>query len=276
MNYDDVLPVATIGQGTWQMERDDRKAAIVALQRGMDLGLWHIDTAELYGSGRVETLVAEAIRGRRDRVFLASKVMPSNASRAGTIAACEQSLQRLGCEYLDLYMLHWPGEHPLAETFRAFEELAQSGKIRRYGVSNFDVDELDEALALCGPGKLACNQVLYHLGERSIEHRVIPWCQKHQVPVVAYSPFGSGRFPAPASAGGKALASVALAHGATARQVALAFVTRLPWVVTIPKASDAAHAEDNAGALGLRLTSDEIAIIDRAFPRGPDSALPTL
>jgi len=250
------------------MEGDDRKAAIAALRAGIDLGMTHIDTAELYGSGRVEELVAEAIAGRRDELYLVSKVMPSNASRAGTIRACEQSLKRLRTDRLDCYLLHWPGRHPLAGTIAGFERLRDDGKILSWGVSNFDVDGLEEARKLAPKGHLACNQVLYHLGERAIEHAVIPWCEKHGVAVVGYSPFGSGNFPGPRTAGGRVLHEIAAAHGATARQVALSFLVRRPSLFAIPKASKEAHVADNAGADELRLSEDELAKIDEAFPLG--------
>jgi diketogulonate reductase-like aldo/keto reductase len=254
------------------MESDDRRRAVAALVRGIELGLTHIDTAEMYGSGDVEELVAEAIAGVRDRVFLASKVLPSNASRRGTREACERSLRRLRTDRLDLYMLHWPGSHPLADTIAAFEQLMSAGKILRWGVSNFDVPELEEALRLAGQGKILCNQVLYHPLERSIEHGVIPWCREHGVPVVAYSPFGSGRFPSVRSKEGAALAAVAARHGASARQVALRFVVRHPGVYTIPKAARAAHVEDNAGALSLELTAEDVAELEAALPLGPPSS----
>ncbi len=244
-------------------------AAVAALRRGLDLGLTHIDTAEMYGDGRAEEIVGEAISGRRDEVFLVSKVLPHNASRAGTRAACERSLQRLGTDRLDCYLLHWRGSYPLEETFAAFEALREEGKIRSWGVSNFDVDDLDEALKLVGPGRIACNQVLYHLRERAIEHAVIPLCEKNGVAVTAYSPFGQDDFPEPASAQGRALAQVAATHGASPRQVALSFLTRRPSVFAIPKAGKVAHVEDNAGALRLNLTESDLARIDAAFPRGP-------
>ena len=260
--------VPVIGQGSWYIESGDRRQAVAALQRGIERGMTHIDTAEMYGDGAAEQLVGEAIAGRRDAVFLVSKVLPHNASRQGTVAACERSLRALGTDRLDVYLLHWRGPHPLAETFGAFERLQQDGKIRAWGVSNFDVDDLDEALAVAGPGRIACNQVLYHLGERAIEHAVIPWCRQHGVAVVAYSPFGHDAFPKATSPGGRVLAEVAAAHGATARQVALAFLLRQPGVFTIPKASRAAHTEDNAGAGALVLSAADITRIDAAFPRG--------
>jgi diketogulonate reductase-like aldo/keto reductase len=173
--------VSVIGQGTWYIDQGHRKNAIAALQRGVDLGMTHIDTAEMYGDA--ELVIAEAIAGRRDEVFLVSKVLPSNASRRGTITACERSLKRLKTDRLDCYLLHWRGSYPLAETVAAFEELVSAGKIRSWGVSNFDSDDLDEMLAVAGKGKIACNQVLYHLQERAIEHAVIPWCVKHDVAV---------------------------------------------------------------------------------------------
>ena len=262
-------PVAVIGQGTWHLENDDRASALAALRRGLDAGMTHIDTAEMYGSGRAEALVAEAIAGRRDEVFLVSKVLPENASRSGTRAACERSLSRLGTDRLDCYLLHWRGRHPLAETLAAFTDLEREGKIRSWGVSNFDVSDLEEVWKLAGAGRLACNQVLYHVEERGIEHAVIPWCEQHGVAVVAYSPFGSGHFPAPRSGGGRVLQDIAAAHGATARQVALRFLVRRPSVLTIPKAGRPPHAAENAEAGRLLLTDADLARIDAAFPRGP-------
>jgi diketogulonate reductase-like aldo/keto reductase len=268
--------VPVFGQGTWRMEVDDRRACVTAIRRGLDLGLRHVDTAELYGQGKVEELVTEAIAGRRDEVFLVSKVLPSHASYEGTIRACDASLRRLRTDRLDSYLLHWPGEHALEDTLRAFETLARDGKIRSYGVSNFDVDELERAVAIAGRGKIACNQVLYHLEERAIEHALIPACERHGVAVVAYSPFGAGSFPSPKSAGGKALRAVADAHGATPRQVALRFLVRRPSVLAIPKAAQVAHVEDNAGAVPLSLSEVEIAALERVFPRGRGRGLPTL
>src|SRR5688572_11907111 len=226
--------VSVIGQGTWQLDGRNDAGAIAALRRGLDLGMTHIDTAEMYGEA--EPLVARTIDGRRDEVFLVSKVLPSNASRAGTIKACERSLSRLKTDRLDCYLLHWRGSYPLEETFGAFEDLVKAGKILSWGVSNFDADDLDEALDIVGEGKIACNQVLYHLQERAIEHAVIPWCEKHKVAVVAYSPFGQGRFPSASSVGGRTLQEIADTHGATSRQVALAFLTRRASVFAIPKA----------------------------------------
>ncbi|NTX06042.1 aldo/keto reductase [Myxococcus sp. CA040A] len=261
--------VPVLGQGTWQMEEDDREEAIRSLRAGLDLGLTHVDTAELYGHGRVEeSIVSEAIAGRREEVFLVSKVMPSNATYAGTLTACERSLKRLRTDWLDCYLLHWPGSHPLAETVRAFEKLVADGKIRSWGVSNFAVSDLDELLTLTKPERIACNQVLYHLEERAIEHAVLPWCEEQGVAVVGYSPFGNGRFPKPQSPGGRVLEAIARAHDATARQVALQFLVRRPSLFAIPKASRVAHLRDNAAAVSLKLSSDELARIDAAFPKG--------
>lgn len=260
--------VSVIGQGTWYIERGDRSAAVSALQRGLDLGMNHIDTAEMYGSGAAERVVAQAIAGRRDQVYLVSKVVPSNASRQGTVRACEEILSRLKTDYLDCYLLHWPGQHRLSDTFAAFEQLKKAGKIRSWGVSNFDVAELDEALSVAGPGQIACNQVLYHLEERAIEHAVIPWCEAHDVAVTAYSPFGHDDFPSENSAGGRVLSKIAAAHDATPRQVAMRFLVRRPSVVTIPKSSSVVHTVENAAAGDLQLSREEIAQIDAAFPRG--------
>ena len=258
--------VSVIGQGTWYLDRGDRKDAVAALRRGIDLGMTHIDTAEMYGDA--ELVIADAIAGRRDEIFLVSKVLPSNASRRGTITACERSLARLKTDRLDCYLLHWRGAYPLAETVAAFEQLVSAGKIRSWGVSNFDAGDLDELLDVAGPGKIACNQVLYHLKERAIEHAVIPWCKKHGTAVVAYSPFGHDDFPAPQSKAGAVLQAIATAHGASPRQVALAFLTRDPELLGIPKASREEHAADNAAAGELVLGHDEIAALEKAFPLG--------
>ena len=260
--------VPVLGQGTWNMERDDHATAVAALRAGIDAGMTHIDTAEMYGGGRVEELVGEAITGRRDEVFLVSKVLPNNASFKGVLRACEASLKRLGTDRLDAYLLHWRSRHPLEGTIEAFEKLLNDGKIGSWGVSNFDVDDLEEALAIAGAGRIACNQVLYHLGERAIEHAVLPWCREHEVAVVAYSPFGSGRFPAPGTSGGRVLVEVAAAHNAAPHQVALRFLIREPGVFAIPKASRPDHAVENAAAAILDLTSAELERLARAFPRG--------
>jgi diketogulonate reductase-like aldo/keto reductase len=262
------IEVAVIGEGTWYIEQAPRQQAIEAIRASLDAGMTHIDTAELYGSGKSEEIVGEAIAGRRDDVFLVSKVMPQNASRTGTVAACEASLRRLRTDRVDCYLLHWRGRHPLTETIAAMEKLVADGKIRAWGVSNFDADDLAEAEEIAGPCRMACNQVLYHLEERGIEHTVIPWCEAHQVAVVGYSPFGHDSFPAPTSAGGKALAAIAKTHDATPRQVALAFLVRRPSLFTIPKTARAARAAENAAAGDLKLTADDIATIDAAFPVG--------
>jgi diketogulonate reductase-like aldo/keto reductase len=259
--------VSVIGQGTWYIDRGDRKAAVAALRRGIELGMTHIDTAEMYGDA--ELVIADAIVGKRDGLFLVSKVLPSNASRKGTIAACERSLKRLKTDYLDCYLLHWRGSYPLVDTVAAFEELVRAGKIRSWGVSNFDADDLDEMLKVAGEGKIACNQVLYHLKERAIEHAVIPWCVRHGVAVVAYSPFGHNDFPSPKTKAGEVLQKIADSHKATPRQVALSFLARETSVFAIPKASSADHARENAEAGDLALSAAEIAAIDTAFPRGP-------
>jgi diketogulonate reductase-like aldo/keto reductase len=260
------VAVPVIGQGTWNIDDADRAIAIGALRRGIDLGMTHIDTAEMYGDA--EEIIADAIEGRRDQVFLVSKVLPQNASLSGTIAACERSLARLRTDRLDCYLLHWRGGYPLEETFEAFERLQADGKILSWGVSNFDVDDLQEAWDLAGAGGLVCNQVLYHLQERAIEHAVLPWCEQHGVAVVGYAPFGHGRFPGPHSAGGRVLQEIAKRHNATPRQVALRFLVRRPALFTIPKASSPDHAAENAGAGDLHLTQAEIAVVDQAFPRG--------
>jgi len=270
------VPVPVIGLGTWNLERADRAEALAALRQGLDAGLTHIDTAEMYGRGWVEEIVGEAIAGRRDEVFLVSKVLPQNASFAGVLRACDASLRRLETDRLDLYLLHWPGQHPLEQTIAAFEQLARDGKTRFYGVSNFDVADLERAVALAGAERIACNQVLYHLEERAIEHAVLPWCDRHGIAVVAYSPFGSGDFPSARSPRGRVLAEIAEARGATPRQVALAFLVRRAGVFAIPKAARPAHVRDNAGG-ALTLSAEEEARLDRAFPRGrPRRGLPTL
>jgi len=203
--------------------------------------------------------------------------MPSHATYAGTLAACEKSLRRLRTDRLDCYLLHWPGSHPLEETVRAFEKLVADGKTRAWGVSNFAVADLEELVSLAPAERIACNQVLYHLEERAIEHAVLPWCEARGIAVVGYSPFGNGRFPSPRSPGGRVLESIAQAHGATARQVALRFLVRRPSLFAIPKASREAHLRDNAAAAALRLSPAELQRIDEAFPLGPPSdALPVL
>jgi diketogulonate reductase-like aldo/keto reductase len=256
-----------VGQGTWYLDDGPRTVAIAALRGGLDLGMTHIDTAEMYG--QAELVVAAAIQNRREEVFLLDKVLPQNASARDTILACRRSLLRLATDRLDCYLLHWRGEYPLEETFDAFEQLRTAGSILSWGVSNFDEKDLDDAWRAGGRGRLACNQVLYHLKQRAIEHAVIPWCEKHGVAVVAYAPYGHGDFPGPDTAGGRVLQEIAAHHGATPRQVALRFLLRWPNLFTIPKASSPDHAAENAGAGDLRLSSAELSRIDHAFPRGP-------
>lgn len=260
--------VSAVGQGTWNIETAGRRQAVAALRAGLDAGLTHIDTAEMYGNGEAESIVGEAINGRRDDVFLVTKVLPSNASRQGTVDACERSLRRLGTDRVDCYLLHWAGRHPLADTVAAFESLVHDGKILSWGVSNFDESELAGLWQIPGGRQVACNQVLYHLGQRAIEHAVLPWCTEHGVALVAYSPFGQDQFPGRDDAGARALQAVADRHGVTPRQVALAFLLRDEHVFAIPKAARLEHVRDNAAAGGLVLTVEDIATIDRAFPRG--------
>jgi diketogulonate reductase-like aldo/keto reductase len=271
-----VGPVAAVGLGTWKMERDDRASAIAALRRGLDLGLCHIDTAELYGSGHVEELVGEAIAGRRNEVFLVSKVVPEHATYDGTLRACDNSLRRLRTDRLDCYLLHWPGSHPLSETVRAFQDLEAAGKIRSWGVSNFDVGDLKAALAAAGSGRIACDQVLYHLDERSVEREVLPWCARHGAALVSYSPFGAGSFPSERTARGRVLGEVARDRGVTPRQVALAFLLRNPGVFVIPKAARVAHVEEIAATGALALGAEDIARIDAVFACPPAGLLPML
>jgi len=272
------VAVAAVGQGTWRAEETGADGTIASLRRGLDLGMTHVDTAEMYGDGAAERLVGTALAGRRDEVFLVSKVLPQNASKRGTIAACEQSLARLKTDRLDCYLLHWRGRHPLEQTIAGFEALREAGKIRAWGVSNFDVADLDEVASIAGPGHPVCNQVLYHLQERAIEHAVQPWCVRHGTALVAYTPFGQEpRAYDPATRHGAVLHDIAAAHGATARQVALAFLLRGPGNFVIPKAARVAHVEDNAGAAALHLGAADVERIDAAFPRGkPRRGLPMI
>lgn len=257
-----------LGMGTWMMAEDPRRRAdeIAALRAGLDLGLGLVDTAEMYGGGTSETLVGEAIAGRRDEVFLVSKVLPSNASTAGTVRACEASLRRLGTGYLDLYLLHWRGGVPFAQTLDGFAALVESGKIRHWGVSNLDLADMRELTAL--PGFCQTNQILYNLTRRGPEHDLLPWHASTGIPVMAYSPVEQGRL-----LDSPALASVARRHDATPAQVALAWVLRLPHVSAIPKAGTVAHVRENALAHELRLTADDLTELDHAFPP-PDGPTP--
>lgn len=251
------------------MMEQDRVGSLAALRRGLELGMTHVDTAEMYGEGAVEEIVGEAIAGRRDEVYLVSKVLPHNATRRGTVAACEASLRRLGTDRLDLYLLHWPGEHPLEQTIAGFLDLLGSGLIRAWGLSNCDEGELAAAVEIAGEGSVAANQVLYHLAERSVEHAVLPMCARHRAALVAYSPLGQGRLPLHDSPEWGRLAEVAARHAATPHQVALAFVLRQPQVFVIPKASRVEHVEQNAAAAELVLSEEDVAVIEEAFPLGP-------
>ena len=267
--------VAVIGQGTWYIDDAHRPTAVAALRRGLDLGMTHIDTAEMYGDA--ETVVGEAIAGRRDEVFLVSKVLPSNASRSGTVAACERSLARLRTDRLDCYLLHWPGSHPLEDTFAGFERLREQGKILSWGVSNFDVPDLDAAWEAGGEGRIACNQVLYHLErarDRARRAALVRGARRRRRRLQPVRPW---RLPRPAHAGRPRVGG----HRSNPRRDRAPGGAPLPGAAalffTIPKASSAEHAADNAGAGALRLTEAELARIDAAFPLGPRPArLPML
>jgi diketogulonate reductase-like aldo/keto reductase len=256
--------VPALGQGTWRMGEGQRPAReeADALRLGLDLAMRLIDTAEMYGEGGAEEVVGQAIAGRRDEAFVVSKVYPHNASRAGVIAACERSLKRLRIETIDLYLLHWRGSHPLAQTVAGFEALRASGKIRHWGVSNLDVDDMEELAGVPGGGACATNQVLYNPAARGIEFDLLPWCAARQIPVMAYSPVGQGGRLLRA----KALLAVAHRHQASAAQVAIAWSLRMAGVISIPKAGDAAHVRENAGALAIRLSEQDCAEIDGAYP----------
>lgn len=270
--------VSVIGQGTWNVlvrgaGADEAKRA---LRRGVELGMMHVDTAEMYGDGDSERLVGEAIRGLpREQLFVVSKVLPSHASYDGTLRACDATLERMQLDYLDCYLLHWRGNVPLAETMRALEKLVDDGKIRALGVSNFDVADLEEARAALDHVPLACNQVLYHLNERTVEEHELPYCREHGIAVVAYTPFGRGDWAD--GRGAHVVGDIARERGVTPHQAILAFLTRDPSVFAIPKASTLAHVEENAGAGDLRLDDDEVARIDAAFPaRKRRGGIPTL
>ncbi|WP_073266227.1 aldo/keto reductase [Phytopseudomonas punonensis] len=254
------VQVPVIGQGTWRMgeNRDRRKGEVAALREGIERGLCLIDTAEMYGEGGAEEVVGEAMAGKRDQVFLVSKVYPHNASRTDVAAACERSLRRLGTEHIDLYLLHWRGQHPLDETVEAFERLREQGKIGRWGVSNFDLDDLQE---LVEPA-CATNQVLYNPEERGVEFELLPWQQRQNMPLMAYCPLGQGG----ALLADAALQRVAQRHGVTTAQVALAWALRQPNVLVIPKASDPRHLAENAAAAELQLSADDLQMIDSAYP----------
>ena len=274
MAHSNEIPVATLpggetvpalGQGTWMMaERADRRAEeIAALREAVDSGMTVIDTAEMYASGAAEELVAEALGSRRDEVFLVSKVMPQNASRRGTIAACNASLRRLGTDRLDLYLLHWRGRFPLEETVEAFASLKREGKIRHWGVSNFDMDDMQELVSLraADPESVATNQVLYNLMRRGVEHDLLPWCRTRRIPVMAYSPLEQGKLSK-----NKTVGAIAARLNASPAQVALAWVLRQPGVIAIPKAGTVAHVRENRNALSIVLSPADLEELDRTFP----------
>ena len=262
--------VVALGQGTWHMaeKRGKRADEITALQAGIDLGMTLIDTAEMYADGGAEELVGEAIKGRRDKLFIVSKVYPWNASRSGTISACENSLKRMGIDTIDLYLLHWRGNYPLAETIEAFESLQKTGKIRHWGGSNLDQDDMKELLRAPGGEKCVTNQVLYNLTRRGIEYDLLPWCQARSISVMAYSPIEQGYLTAEPTA-----QAIAERHGATASQIALAWVLRQKGMIAIPKAGTVAHVQENFGALNIKLTDEDLAELDEAFPP-PDGPQP--
>lgn len=257
ITFPDGRQVCPLGQGTYQMGRR-RTEEIRTLRRGIDLGMTLIDTAEMYDT---EDLVGEAVRYCRDRAFIVSKVMPGNASYEGTKRACERSLQRLGTDYIDLYLLHWIGHYPFAETVRALVELKQEGKILQWGMSNLDVADMEHILSLPYGMECAANQVLYNLKDRGIEYDLIPWSEAHRIPVMAYTPLGEGRLK-----NHKVLTEIARLHNATPTQIILAWVMRIPNVIAIPKASILLHVEENASSLGISLTEDDLRKIDKAFP----------
>lgn len=265
----DGAAVPVLGIGTWGMGEDVRRRAaeVAALAQAFDAGMTLVDTAESYGDGGAEAIVGEAILGRRDAVFLVSKVLPTNATRRGTIAACERSLKRLRTDRIDLYLLHWRGRPPLAETIDAFEELVGAGKIRRWGVSNFDIDDCHELASTTGGCGAAANQVLYNLTRRGIEFDLMPWCAANRMPIMAYSPIEQGRL-----LDEPCLKALARRHGATPAQIALAWVLARPGVIAIPKAARPDHIRDNRACLEVRLSEQDLADLDEAFPppRGPE------
>lgn len=264
VRFKDGTQVPSLGQGTWMMgERSsNRRAEAEALRAGLDLGLGVVDTAEIYADGGSEEVVAQAIAGRRNEVFLVSKVAPSNASRAGTVKACEASLQRLGTDHLDLYLLHWRGRYSLAETVAGLEDLVKAGRIRRWGVSNFDVDDMEELWQVPGGRDCAANQILYNLDSRGPEFDLLPWLDRHGVVAMAYSPLGQGG----ELLSHPALVGIANRHRATPAQIALAFSLLRPNVLSIPKAATQEHVAENAAARDLRLDAEDVAALDRAFP----------
>ena len=255
--------VPALGLGTWHMGEGDASMAEEAnsLRTGIDLGMTLIDTAEMYADGGAETVVGEAIRGQRDAVYLVSKVLPYNASRSGTIAACEASLKRLGTDHIDLYLLHWRGSHPLAETVDAFETLKAQGKIGAWGVSNFDQDDMVELLDVAEPARPLANQVLYNLARRGIEYDLLRWSQVQGVPIMAYSPLDEGRL-----VGHPVLNEIGLIHKASSAQIALAFLLTRPGVIAIPKSGSPDRVRENVRAAEIRLTSEDLRLLDEAFP----------
>lgn len=257
------VTVPILGQGTWNMGEiwANREEEIRALRAGIDLGMTVIDTAELYGDGRSESLVGEAIEGCRDKVFLISKVKPSHATRKGTMKACENSLKRLGTDYLDLYLLHWKGRVPFEETMETMLELQKEGKIRQWGVSNMDTTDMEQIYDLIQGNTCAANEVLYNLTRRGIEYDLLPWCFSHHLPIIAYSPIEQGRLLEH-----PLLKELARKHEVTPAQVALAWVMRKPGVIAIPKASTVKHVEENFKALTLHLMEEDLKILDRIFP----------
>ncbi len=257
----ETIPV--LGQGTWGMgENAHRRADEVAtLRLGLDLGMTLVDTAEMYANGAAEKVVAEAIAGRRDDVFLVDKVLPSNATQRGTITACENSLRRLKTDKIDLYLLHWRSRTPLTETLEAFTTLVSQGKIRYWGVSNFDISDMQKLVSLSGGAAVTTNQVLYNLTRRGIEYDLLPWCRSHSIPVMAYSPIEQGRM-----LNHPELQSIATEHNATTAQVALAWLLRQDGLSIIPKASTSAHVRENYAALDLPLTEQNISTLNHAFP----------
>ena len=255
--------VPQLGQGTWRMGESARarKEEIAALMLGLDLGMTLIDTAEMYGNGGAEEIVAEAVRGRRDECFIVSKVLPENSTRAGTVAACARSLKRLKTDRIDLYLLHWRGRPRLEETLAGFEELVAAGAIRLWGVSNFDVGDMEELFRLSGGGACATNQVLYNLRRRGIEAGLLPWCRTRGLPIMAYSPFEQGRLLRE-----RVLTAVAIRHRATTAQIALAWILRNGDMMVIPKSSNAARVRENRAALDIELTERDLAELAKAFP----------
>jgi diketogulonate reductase-like aldo/keto reductase len=256
-------PIPVYGLGTWMMGESEntRTNEVAALKLGLDLGVTLIDTAEMYGDGEAEEIVGDAIAGRRDGLFLVSKVLPENSSRKDTIAACERSLKRLRTDRIDLYLLHWRGSTPLSHTLEAFMQLRRDGKIRHWGVSNFDTDDMEELVALPGGEQCATNQVLYNLKRRRIEYDLVPFCRARHIPVMAYSPIEQGRL-----LGISVLKMVAERHGVTPAQVALAWLLVQEGTIVIPKATDPVHVRDNFAALDLKLTAGDLADLDRAVP----------